>query len=142
METQGPRRSGRVRKSIKIHVEEQAADCELTSSARANKRQKKVSPGNLDAAAVSADSIVSQAFSSFKISKTSSVHLKTSKVVDDQDELGKWEPTQPSRKRKVKRANDSNDWHASAAENHIAREQGRIKKVKHGASEKRLRPYV
>nr|POE75766.1 e3 ubiquitin-protein ligase zswim2 [Quercus suber] len=138
MASGGRRRSERIRHPVKTYAEEQAAENELASSLPAAKRQKRRPLGDSNIEATFANSFATRSLENLQITKPQNANGAKGAL----GEIESLKPIQLEQERQVRLANDSNDWHASAAESRIAREQGRIRRVEDGASEKRLRPYV
>nr|POE52032.1 mediator of rna polymerase ii transcription subunit 5 [Quercus suber] len=140
MDFNGSRRSGRNRKRVKTYTEEQAEESKLAlfKSPPTTKRRRRNRNQNAEAAAVS--SFATKTFAQYRVTKPFNTRRKTAKIVIDESEARPLETTQSGKQATPKTAHIINDWHASAAENRIAREHGRIKRVGNGAVESRLRP--
>jgi len=145
METEGLRRSGRIRKPVKTYAQEQAEDAdadELAFNAPPPKRQKRNTPIDLTDDLDHADPVTASVGA--QKSKTITKRGKKAKVTEQDDDADEPAPSQASKKRKkgtagVKATSADTSWHAAAAERRIAARQKRVRSLAPGQEEQRLR---
>ena len=146
METDGLRRSGRIRKPVKTYAQEQAEGAdELALIAPPPKRKKESAVTDITDDANDADFAGPSAeVDVTKATKKRGKKSKTTKQDADEEETA---ASEPAKKRKrasttTKRAPADTSWHAVAAERKIAKAKSQIRKVLPGREEKRLRAFV